>query len=84
MRFHIKSSSYHHYGCTMPTIPVLCLYYAYYTCTMPNMPVLCLLCPYYDYYVYYTCTCVLCLLCLFITTVRMGLVKIDCIIIDQH
>ena len=55
MRFHIKSSSYDHYACampaiclyyafTMPTIPVLCLYYAYYACTMPIMPVPCLLC----------------------------------------
>ena len=26
----------------MPTIPVLCLYYAYYGCTMPTLPVLCL------------------------------------------
>ena len=24
MRFHIKSSSYHHYACAIPTMPVLC------------------------------------------------------------
>ena len=52
MRFYIKSSSYHHYASTMPTMPLLCLYYAYYTCTMSTMPV----------------PCLLCLLCLFITT----------------
>ena len=47
----------------MPTMSVLCLYYAYYACTMPTMPVLCL------YYAYYACTMptmpVLCLLCLY-------------------
>ena len=26
MRFHIKSSSYHHYACTMPTMPTILLY----------------------------------------------------------
>ena len=44
MTFHIKSSSYHHYACTMPIISVLCLlflYYAYY-CTMPVLSLLCL------------------------------------------
>ena len=74
MRFHIKSSSYHHYACTMPllclyyayyayyasTMPLLCLYYAYYACTMPVLCLLCLLC----------LLCVLCLLCLFITTAK--------------
>ena len=54
MRFHIKSFGYHHYACSMPTMPVLCLYYryAYNVCTMPiykyravpTTPVLCLLC----------------------------------------
>ena len=41
MRFHVKSSSYHHQACTMSATPVLmyCAYYAYYVCTMP---VLCL------------------------------------------
>ena len=47
----------------MPTMSVLCLYYAYYACTMPTMPVLCL------HYAYYACTMptmpVLCLLCLY-------------------
>ena len=42
MRFHIKSSSYHHYACT---IPLLCLYYAYYACTTPTM----LTMPIYNY-----------------------------------
>ena len=48
MTFHIKSSSYHHYACTMSTIHVLCLlclYYAYYACTMPTM----LTMPIYNY-----------------------------------
>ena len=62
MRFHIKSSSYHHCACTMLSMPtmlvlcLLCLYYAYYVCTMPTMPVLCLLCLYYAYYACYVCT----------------------------
>ena len=37
MRFHIKSSSYHHYAFTMPIMPVLRL--AYYACTMSTMPI---------------------------------------------
>ena len=45
MRFHIKSSSYHHYVdyayyyCTMPTIPVLCLFITTTSHILSAMPV---------------------------------------------
>ena len=73
-----------YYACTMPTMLVLCLYYA---STMPIMPVLCLYYAYYACTIlvlcplclYYACTMptmstmsVLCLLCLFITTLLLG------------
>ena len=66
MRFYIKSSSYHHYACTIPTMFILCLL-QYCARTMPTIPILCLL---YLYYAYYACTMsTMPVLCLFITTV---------------
>ena len=52
MRFHIKSSCFHYYACTTPTMLVLCLYHA---CAMHTMPttVLCLL---RLLYLYHACT----------------------------
>ena len=63
-----------YYACTMSTMPVLCLLslcYAYYACTMSTiltMPTMLVLCLHCVYYAYYACTCIICLLCLFITT----------------
>ena len=53
MRFHIKRSSYHHFACTMltmPTIPIYNYRYAYYPCTM-SVPCLYYACtmPIYNY-----------------------------------
>ena len=65
---------YVYHACSMSTMPVLCLLslcYAYYACTMSiilTMPTMLVLYLHSVYYAYYVCTCIICLLCLFITT----------------